>query len=62
MGPAMATWTGLRDWNEMMGHGLAPWELRAIARLSHARAVIEGEKIAQEAKQKKPPPQGKKGI
>lgn len=50
MGPAVATWTGLRDWNEAMRHGLDPWELRAIARLSYARALIEGEKMA--AKQK----------
>lgn len=50
MGPASATWTGLRDWNEMMRHGLEPWELKAIARLAYTRAVIEGEKMSQKAK------------
>ena len=45
MGPAMATWTGLRDWNELMGYRLDRWELLAIARLTHVRAVIESEKM-----------------
>jgi hypothetical protein len=47
MSPAMATWSGLKNWNEIMRHDLEPWELRAIAQLSQARAIVQSEQIEQ---------------
>jgi hypothetical protein len=49
MAPAMATWTGLQSWNEIMRHDLEPWELRAIAQLSQVRAVVHAEQIKQKS-------------
>lgn len=53
MGPSGASWTGLRDWNEMMGHELRSWEILAIARCCNARAIAQSEKIERESKQKR---------
>lgn len=54
MGPLQITWETIRAYRVEMRVDLEPWESLALVRMGHARAVIESERAAKEAKQKKP--------
>lgn len=54
MGPAVATWEGLRAWADHMRLTLEPWEARAMIRLGHIRAVVQSEASADKARGDRP--------
>jgi hypothetical protein len=50
MGPAMASWGDILEWEAAAGLVLQPWERVALARLSHARAMVESERSMEAVK------------
>lgn len=43
MGPVMASWGDILNWELAAGLELEPWERAALAKLSHTRAMVQSE-------------------